>query len=79
MEGVFAGAGVDLEEGDMGQILGQLKKGRSMAIIEQMNVLAYWIKDVPGDAADKLQLSLEGNIPLVCEAKYLGAKRCSTN
>jgi len=54
----------DLEPGMMDQILGQLKQGRGMARVEEIEVLICKIAGAPSDAADRLQLSPEANIPL---------------
>lgn len=62
----------EIEAGLMGQIMGQLKKGRSIAVVEDVKVLACQIQGAPGDAAEKLQLSPEGNIPLVLDEGGLG-------
>ncbi len=56
VEGVVAGTAGEIETGLMGQIMGQLKKGRSIAIVEDVEVLACRIQGAPGDAAEKLQL-----------------------
>jgi len=70
--GVVAGTGEEIEAGLLGRITGQLKKGRSMAVVEDVKVLACRIQGAPGDAAKKLQLSPEGNIPLVMDEGGLG-------
>lgn len=72
VEGMVAGAAGDLEDGMMGQIMGQLKKGRSIAKVEQIDVLACRIQGTPKDAAEQLQLSPEANIPLVLEESGIG-------
>ena len=72
VEGVVAGTAGEIETGLMGQIMGQLKKGRSIAIVEGIEVLACRIQGAPGDAAEKLQLSPEGNIPLMMDKDGLG-------
>ncbi|NOR83230.1 MAG: hypothetical protein GQ526_07020 [Ardenticatenales bacterium] len=57
----------------MDQIMGQLKeKGRSMALVEGVQVLACRIQGAPGDAAKTLRLSPEANIPLVMDNNGLG-------
>ena len=70
--GVAAESGAEIEAGEMGLVMEQLKKGRSTAIIKDVKVLACRIPGAPGDAADKLQLSPEGNIPLVMGEEGLG-------
>jgi hypothetical protein len=72
VEGVVADTEGEIEPGLMGQIMGQLKKGRSIAVVEDVKVLACRIQGAPGDAAEKLQLSPEGNIPLVLDEGSLG-------
>ena len=72
VEGVVAGSAEEIEPGLMGQIMGQLKKGRSIAVVQGVEVLACRIQGAPGDAAEKLQLSPEGNIPLVMDEGGLG-------
>ena len=72
VEGVVADTGGEIEPGLLGQIMGQLKKGRSIAVVEDIKVLACRIQGAPGDAAEKLQLSPEGNIPLVLDEGGLG-------
>ncbi len=71
-ESLVAGVAGDVEEGMMGQIMGQLKKGRSIAVVKDVEVLACRIQGAPGNAAEKLQLSPEGNIPLVMDKDGLG-------
>ena len=72
VEGVVADTEGEIEPGLMGQIMGQLKQGRSIAVVEDVKVLACRIQGAPGDAAEKLQLSPEGNIPLVMGEDGLG-------
>ena len=72
VKGVVAGSAGDIEDETMGQIMGQLKKGRSIAVVESVNVLTCRIQGAPTDAAEKLQLSPEGNIPLVMDEGGLG-------
>ena len=72
VEGVVADTEGEIEPGVMGQIMGQLKKGRSIAAVEDVKVLACRIQGAPGDAAEKLELSPEGNIPLVMDEDGLG-------
>jgi len=72
VEGVVAGPVGEMEPGLMGQIVGQLKKGRSIAVVEGVEVLACRIQGAPGDAAETLRLSPEGNIPLVMDEGGLG-------
>jgi len=70
---VAAGSAGEIEAGLMDQIMGQLKdKGRSMALVEGVQVLACRIQGAPGDAAAQLQLSPEANIPLVMDKNGLG-------
>ena len=70
--GVVAGTGEDVDPGMMGQIMGQLKKGRSVARVEGVDVIACRIQGAPANAAETLQLSPEGNIPLVLDEDGLG-------
>ena len=72
VEGVVTGTAGEMEAGLMGQIMGQLKKGRSIAVVKGVEVLACRIQGAPGDAAQKLQLSPEGHIPLVMGEGGLG-------
>jgi hypothetical protein len=72
VEGVVADAEGEVEAGLMDQIMGQLKKGRSIAVVESVKVLACQIQGAPRDAAEKLQLSPEGNIPLVMDECGVG-------
>ncbi len=70
--GVVTQTAGGMEEGLMGQIMGQLKKGRSMALIDDMEVVACRIQGAPKDAAETLRLSPEGNIPLMMDEGGLG-------
>jgi len=70
--GVVADAGEETDPELMGQIMGQLKKGRSIAVVKDVQVLACRIQGAPGDAAETLQLSPEGNIPLMMDEDGLG-------
>ncbi|HEY73270.1 MAG: hypothetical protein DRJ03_05520 [Chloroflexi bacterium] len=72
VEGAVAGTAGEMEAGLMDQIMGQLKKGRSIAVVEDVQVLACRIQGAPGDAAEKLQLSPEANIPLMMDEGGLG-------
>ena len=72
VKGVVTGTAREMEAGLMGQIMGQLKKGRSIAVVKGVEVLACRIQGAPGDAAQKLQLSPEGHIPLVMDEGGLG-------
>lgn len=67
-----AGAAGGMDAGLMGQVMGQLKKGRGLALVEDVEVLACRIPGAPADAAQQLQLSPEGNIPLVLDAAGIG-------
>ena len=60
------------EPGLMDQIVGQLRKGRSIAIVKDVEVIACRFQGAPGDAARQLQLSPEGNIPLVMDEGGVG-------
>jgi len=70
--GVAAESGTALEAGMLDQVMGQLKKGRSIAIVEGVEVHTCRIQGAPKDAAQKLQLSPEGNIPLIMDDGGLG-------
>jgi hypothetical protein len=70
--GVIEEEGVEIEEGQMDQIVGQLKRGRSIAVVEEVKVLACRIQGAPGDARETLQLSPEGNIPLAMGEEGIG-------
>lgn len=70
--GVVAANAGDLDEGTMGQVMEQLQKGRSIAMVEDIEVLACRIQGAPANAAEILQLSPEGNIPLVMDEGGLG-------
>jgi hypothetical protein len=72
VEGAVAETAGEIEAGLMGQIMGQLKKGRSIAIVQGVEVLVCRIQGAPGGAAEKLQLSPEANIPLVMDEGGLG-------
>ena len=72
VKGIVAESEGEIEGGLMGQIMGQLEKGRSVAVVEDIEVLACRIQGAPGDAAEKLQLSPEGNIPLMMDEGGLG-------
>ena len=65
-------AGDDFDPGLTHQVLGQIKKGRGMALVHNIDVLKCQIPGAPGDAAGTLQLSPEANIPLVVDAGGLG-------
>jgi hypothetical protein len=69
---VVAGTGEEYDDDTMGQIMEQLKKGRSIALVKGIDVLECRIQGAPGDAANKLQLSPEANIPLVMNENGLG-------
>jgi hypothetical protein len=62
--GVVADSGEDYDAGTMGQIMDQLKQGRSIALVKGVDVLECRIQGAPGGAADLLQFSPEANIPL---------------
>jgi hypothetical protein len=65
-EALVAGtvAAVGVEAALMNQVMSQLQQGRSIAVVENIEVLTCHIAGAPGDAAAQLQLSPEGNIPL---------------
>ena len=67
-----AGAAGGMDAGLMGQVMGQLKKGRGLALVKDVEVLACRIPGAPAGAAQQLQLSPEGNIPLVLDAAGVG-------
>ncbi|MEJ2208813.1 MAG: hypothetical protein P8129_07235 [Anaerolineae bacterium] len=67
-----AGVGGEMDSGLMGQIMDQLKKGRGIALVKDVEVLACRIQGAPADAAQTLQLSPEGNIPLTVDAGGVG-------
>jgi hypothetical protein len=67
-----AGVAGDVDAGLMGQIMGQLKKGRAIALVKDIEVLACRIQGAPADAAQTLQLSPEANIPLTVDAGGVG-------
>jgi hypothetical protein len=71
VQGVVAGTG-DIDTGLTGQIVEQLSKGRNMASVKDIEVLACRIQGAPGNAAQELQLSPEGNIPLMMDENGLG-------
>ncbi|MBN2223880.1 MAG: hypothetical protein JW765_04310, partial [Deltaproteobacteria bacterium] len=60
------------EPGLMDQIMGQLKKGRGVAVVESIEILECRIQGAPGNAAATLQLSPEANIPLVMDENGVG-------
>jgi hypothetical protein len=64
--GVVTEAAGDMDDEVVEQIMGQLRKGRSMAVV------ACRIQGAPADAAETLQLSPEGNIPLIMDEGILG-------
>lgn len=68
----MANEGVALEAGEMGQVLEQLRKGRAVAVVKDLEVSACRIHGAPKDAKDTLQLSPEANIPLVMNEDGLG-------
>ena len=70
--GVVTEAAGEIEEGVMDQVLGQLKKGRSMALVKDIKVVACRIQGAPRNAVETLQLSPEGNIPLVMNEDGIG-------
>ncbi len=70
--GVAAQSGESLDEDTLGQVMGQLKKGRSIAVVRDVKVLACQIQGAPKNATETLQLSPEGNIPLVMDEGRLG-------
>lgn len=69
---VVAGTGEEFDSDTMGQIMEQLKKGRSIAQINKVEVLVCRIQGAPAGAAQELQLSPEANIPLTMDEKGLG-------
>ena len=69
---VAADTGEDFDDETMGQIMGQLKKGRSVALIKNIEVLSCRIQGAPGNAAQELQLSPQANIPLTMDENGLG-------
>ncbi len=70
--GVIGDAARDFEPGLMDQITGQLQKGRSVAVVEAVDVRSCRIQGAPADATETLQLSPEANIPLVMGEEGLG-------
>lgn len=68
----LAAEGVEIQAGEMGQILEQLSKGRSVAVVKGLEVLACRIQGAPKDAKETLRLSPEANIPLVMDQGGLG-------
>ena len=70
--GIVAGTGGEMDSGTMDQMMEQLQKGRSIALVEDVEVLACNFQGAPGDATETLQLSPEGNIPLVMSNRGLG-------
>ncbi len=72
VSGVVAENVGEMEDGMMPQVMAQLQKGRSIAVVKDIDVLACRIQGAPGDAAETLQLSPEGNIPLVLDEGGLG-------
>ena len=67
----MADAGVEIEDGEIGQIMEQLSQGRSTAAVEHVDVLAVRMQGAPGDAQQTLQLSPEANIPLSMDERGL--------
>ena len=57
-------AGDGLEPGMMGQVMDQLKQGRTMAAVRSVEVLKCRFAGAPGNAAETLQLSPEAGIGL---------------
>ncbi len=72
VSGVVTEAAGEVDDGVLDQIMGQLKKGRSLAVVEGIEVVSCRIQGAPGDAVETLQLSPEGNIPLVLNKGGLG-------
>ncbi|MBN2391776.1 MAG: hypothetical protein JXR84_13705 [Anaerolineae bacterium] len=70
--GVVTETAGEMEEGVMDQVLGQLKKGRSIALVKDVQIVACRIQGAPRNAAETLQLSPEGNIPLVMNEDGIG-------
>ena len=64
--------GVEVEDSEMGQIMEQLRKGRSVATIKSLEVLSCSLQGAPRDAKETLQLSPEANIPLTMDEGGLG-------
>lgn len=54
----------DVDDDTMAQIMEQLGQGRSLAVVKDIDVKECSIAGAPGDAASKVTLSPEGNIPL---------------
>ncbi len=73
VEGAVAATAGEIDASHMDQIMGQLKdKGRSVAVVEGVEVLACRIQGAPEDAGGQLQISPEANIPLVVDQGGLG-------
>ena len=70
--GVVSDADIDLEDGMLGQIMGQLKQGRGAARVTGIDVVSCHIQGAPGNASDALKMSPEGNIPLVLSESGIG-------
>ena len=70
--GVVTETAGEMEEGVIDQVLGQLKRGRSIARVKDVHVVVCRIQGAPHDAAETLQLSPEGNIPLVMSENGIG-------
>jgi hypothetical protein len=70
--GVLGESAGEMDEGMMNQVIGQLKKGRSMAVVNGVEVVACRIAGAPRNAVETLQLSPEGHIPLVMDKDGLG-------
>ncbi len=54
----------DVDDDTMAQIMEQLGQGRSIAVVTKVDIKECSIAGAPGDAAKKVELSPEGNIPL---------------
>jgi len=65
------GAAGDVDDATMAQIMEQLGQGRSIAVVKKIDVKECSIAGAPGDAASKVKLSPEANIPLAVKDEKL--------
>ncbi|MBN1267342.1 MAG: hypothetical protein JXA25_17760 [Anaerolineales bacterium] len=77
LEGLVSGVmqeqtGEEPGEALLGQVVGQLQKGRGMAKVQALEVLKCSFSGAPANAAESLQLSPEANIPLVVQESGIG-------
>jgi len=70
--GILAGVAGVMGDGVVDQVMGQLKKGRTMAAVTGVEVLACRFRGAPSNAAEELVLSPEAGILLSVDGEGIG-------